>query len=71
VAAPREHGIAGELAAIFAHDHAGLAPLGDQPSRLAHNTVSGDRGVWHCRQTLSGHIIETTLSTWNRLPQAI
>lgn len=70
LAAPRQDGIAGELGAIVAHDHAQLAAMGDEPGQLAHPRcpeieVSGT-AARHSRVTSS-----TTLSTRNRLPSAI
>jgi len=58
LAAPCEHGIAGELGAIVADDHSGLAALGDQLGQLAHDTVPGYRGIRHSRQALPGHDID-------------
>lgn len=56
--ATRQHSISGELGAIIAYDHPGLAPLGDQPGQLAHDAVSGDLGSRHFCQPLFGQIID-------------
>ena len=45
LAAPCEHGIAGELGAIVADDHAGLAPLLDQLGQLKQYPSGEGRGV--------------------------
>src|SRR3546814_5865180 len=61
--APCQHGITGELRAVVADDHAGLATPGDQPGQLAHDTAPRDRGVGHRCQALPGHVIEDRKST--------
>src|SRR3546814_2315522 len=44
-AAPREHGVGGELGAVVTDDHGWLAALGDQFVQLSHNPPPGDRCV--------------------------
>ena len=56
--APCQHGIAGELRAVVADDHTGLAAPGDQLGQLAHDTAPRDRGVRHRCQALPGHVID-------------
>src|SRR3546814_4098222 len=57
-AAPREHGVGGELGAVVTDDHGWLAALGDQFVQLSHNPPPGDRCVGHRTQTLPGHVID-------------
>ena len=58
LAAPCQHGVAGELGSVVADDHAGLATLGDQLGQLANDTATRDRGIRHRCETLPRHVID-------------
>ena len=58
VPAPFERRIRGQLSAIIADDHAGLAAHGDQIGQFAYHSFAADRGIRNCCHTLARHIID-------------
>src|SRR3546814_10933724 len=59
-AAPREHGVGGELGAVVTDDHGWLAAPGDQFVQRAHNPPPGDRCVAHRTHTTPAHVIDNS-----------
>lgn len=58
LAAPYEHGVAGDLGTFIADDQVKLASLGDQLGQLTHHTLPRDRSVGHRCQALYDHVID-------------
>jgi len=58
LAAPCQHGIAGELGAIVADDQAGPASPLDECGKLSCHAVTGNRGVRDSGQALVGDVID-------------
>ena len=57
---PGEDRIGGQLGAVVAHHHAGIAPTLGDGVKLARHPFAGQRGVDHRRQALPAEVVDHT-----------